>query len=263
MMRIVDVHPVAEVFKRLGEAEHAALRKDIVAYGQARPIALYDGMVWDGRERFNICEAPKFSILRSPWDAIKYVLLRHTRYGKPNSKTRIAALKVLHRIVDDKYVQQQQEARSKWKKSARRWFKDIHQPTEKMPCAVCNKHAAFVHAHHLLPLAIQFELGIESEEADHSFEWLCPVHHKYVHMMISVYITQTRSGDFLDCIPDHMVDEWTAVERVFKQCSALYELYGGAVHMYDAAWDVRTESHRRLIGDIKGIDGKQEVAAAG
>jgi len=46
-------------------------------------------------------------------------------------------------------------------------------------------------------------------------------------MMISVYITDMRTGDFLDHIPDHRLDEWDGVERIFRQSTKLFEGYGG------------------------------------
>jgi hypothetical protein len=46
-------------------------------------------------------------------------------------------------------------------------------------------------------------------------------------MMISVYITNTRPGDFLDHIPDHWVDEWLGVEKVFGESMKLFEECGG------------------------------------
>ena len=92
-------------------------------------------------------------------------------------------------------------------------------------CEVCNDHAEFVHAHHTLPLSVQFELGLILPV--HNFNWLCPTHHRYVHMMISVYVTNTRSGNFLDHIPDHRVDEWLGVERVFGKSMELFEEHGG------------------------------------
>lgn len=227
--RVLDVHPLAKEFPGCSDKDYAALVADIKAVGQKRPIALFEGMIWDGRERYWACRdlhiLPKFRILRRKDEPIIYLIQREraNRYGGPNTDERRAALDVLQRIYRDEWARDAKARRSAWIARARAEFRDVVSVPQ--PCAVCNKHVDFVHAHHCLPLHLQFELGLEC--TDHTHDWLCPVHHKGVHRLISVYITATRPGDFLDRIPPWLQDEWLAVERVYSRGGALYQNYGG------------------------------------
>lgn len=223
-----DIHPLTGQFPSVTAAQYAKLKQDMRTNGQKRPIALYEGMVWDGRARLQVCEdlglKPKVRFLRPKDQPVAYLLYRHDRYGEPNSVERSAALDVLWRTGHDDWVADYKRRRSEWLRGARNDFKAII-PKRVQNCEVCNNHAEFVHAHHTLPLSVQFELGLILPV--HDFNWLCPTHHRYVHMMISVYITNTRPGDFLDHISDNRVDEWLGVERVFGESMKLFEEYGG------------------------------------
>ncbi|KRP89220.1 hypothetical protein AOQ73_26730 [Bradyrhizobium pachyrhizi] len=57
-----------------------------------------------------------------------------------------------------------------------------------------------------------------------------------MHMMISVYMTETRSGDFLDRIPDRALDQWHAVGRVFLAAVDLFRSIGG-MHQNGLGYD--------------------------
>ena len=223
-----DIHPLTGQFPSVTTAWYKKLKRDIRANGQKRPIALYEGMVWDGRARLMACGdlglKPKVRILRPKDQPVAYLLYRHDRYGEPDTTERKAALDVLWRTIHDDWIADFKRRRSEWLREARNDFKAIV-PKRVQNCEVCNNHAEFVHAHHTLPLSVQFELGLTLPV--HDFSWLCPTHHRHVHMMISVYITNTRSGDFLDHIPDHRVDDWLGVEKVFGKSMKLFEEYGG------------------------------------
>jgi hypothetical protein len=67
------------------------------------------------------------------------------------------------------------------------------------PCVACGKHINFVHAHHSFPLSLQFECGMD--EPIHDYQWLCPVHHKRVHILLSGYLLGSRDLCFLEGIP--------------------------------------------------------------
>jgi hypothetical protein len=99
--------------------------------------------------------------------------------------------------------------RSEWIRQARAEFEDwVREKRE--PCAVCKRHIEFVHAHHSFPLSLQFECG--PDEAIHDYEWLCPIHHKRVHMLLSGYLLGSRDLSFLDGIPAEFTEEWLAIE---------------------------------------------------
>lgn len=226
-----DVHPVSGHFPSVTPEQYRKLKRDIGARGQDRPIALYEGKVWDGRARPQICEElglkPKIRILRPKDRPVAYLLYRHDRYGEPSTSERSAALDTLWRVDQDEWIAEYKSRRAKWLREARNDFKAIA-PRRVENCEVCNDHAQFVHTHHTLPLGIQFELGLILPV--HEFDWLCPTHHRHVHMLIIVYITATRDGGFLNRIPDHHIDEWDGVERVFAKSMKLFESFGGLHH---------------------------------
>jgi hypothetical protein len=60
-----DIHPLSGHFPSVTAAQYKKLKRDIRANGQMRPIALYEGMVWDGRARLQIA-APIVRSLDSP-----------------------------------------------------------------------------------------------------------------------------------------------------------------------------------------------------
>jgi len=69
--------------------------------------------------------------------------------------------------------------KKEWVKHARKAFK----PTGKTVCAICGEHDSITDAHHIYPLSMQFDDGVELPIQD--YVWLCPNHHKYIHLSIS------------------------------------------------------------------------------
>jgi hypothetical protein len=221
------VHPVANRFPSIDGDAFKALVDDIRKNGQRRPIALFQGQVWDGRARLDACRQlgiqPKYLLIRRR-DPIIYLIQRHDRYGAPRSPERTEALKVLQEIDTPDFRTAAKKARAEWIAEARRDFRNFVAKKYE-PCAACGKHIEFVHAHHSLPLNIQFDMGIES--ANHDHDWLCPVHHRIVHAFVSIYIIGSRNGEILDNIPPHLDEDWASSERVFRRGMNLFEQYGG------------------------------------
>jgi len=232
-----EIHPIAEKFPSISKSAYQRLKRDISCLGQRRPIALFEGMVWDGRARLQACNelelAPKLRILKLKDQPVVYLLKRHDRYGAPRSPERRTALNTLWQIDKPERIVATRHRRTEWLRTARNEFRTIV-PFKVEPCEVCHKYPEFVHAHHILPLGVQFDLGLKYRV--HDFSWLCPIHHRYVHMMISVYITDTRKGDFLGFIPDRAIEEWNAVERVFQKSFDLFTQHGG-LHQNGRGYD--------------------------
>jgi len=57
------------------------------------------------------------------------------------------------------------------------------QPGQRLSCAVCDKYQGVCHAHHVLPLSLQYDLGLTSPIQE--FHWVCPTHHAAFHLVIT------------------------------------------------------------------------------
>lgn len=71
------------------------------------------------------------------------------------------------------------EKKRAWIAKARKSFR----PGERLWCHVCDGYSELTHAHHVLPLSRQYDLGMQ--EPDQDFVWLCPNHHILVHIYLS------------------------------------------------------------------------------
>lgn len=60
----MDYHPIAKLFPMMGQDELTTMAADIKEHGLHRPIVLLDGMILDGRNRYEACKisgiAPRF-----------------------------------------------------------------------------------------------------------------------------------------------------------------------------------------------------------
>jgi hypothetical protein len=210
----------------------SALVRDIRENGQHLPIVLYQGMVWDGRARLRVCTLlgikPWLVPLRRRDPVELYIASNYDRMGEPQSTKRREIVESLSTADSAEGLIRAKAQRAKWIKDARAEFNDLIRDRRE-PCAVCGKHIDFVHAHHCFPLSLQFECG--ASEPIQDYEWLCPIHHKYVHVLLSGYLLGSRDLSFLESIPDHAVDEWHAIERSATKgidlcCEALGKVHG-------------------------------------
>jgi ParB-like chromosome segregation protein Spo0J len=59
----LEPHPLAALFPPIPEEELAELGRDIALHGQLEPIALYQGKILDGVNRYKACRRMN----REPW----------------------------------------------------------------------------------------------------------------------------------------------------------------------------------------------------
>ena len=74
---------------------------------------------------------------------------------------------------------QRQSGKDKWVAAARASF----MPSDREACYICRQHLGITHAHHVIPLADQYERGFK--QPDHAHAWLCPNHHAIIHLFLS------------------------------------------------------------------------------
>jgi len=74
------------------------------------------------------------------------------------------------------------ESRLEWLSEARKTF----YPQNRTSCVICGKYLQLCHAHHVMPLFLQWELGVA--EPLHEYQWLCPTHHELAHRHIHALV---------------------------------------------------------------------------
>lgn len=62
------VHPAAELFPMIKDAELGLLVEDIVEHGLREPILVYQGLILDGRNRLRACEIAGVEPRFVEWD---------------------------------------------------------------------------------------------------------------------------------------------------------------------------------------------------
>lgn len=88
----------------------------------------------------------------------------------------------LARAIEERFSQLSKEARRRketWIAYARSDF----EPSPRSNCEVCGKFRGVAQAHHVFPLALQFDRG--ASLPDHEHVWLCPTHHAMLHLLIA------------------------------------------------------------------------------
>jgi hypothetical protein len=92
----LPIHPAANLFPMLEDEDLAKLAEDIATRGQQVPIALFDGKILDGRNRFMACQTRGIK----PWttdvttdDPYAFVMSAnmHRRHLKPGQRAMIAS----------------------------------------------------------------------------------------------------------------------------------------------------------------------------
>lgn len=81
-----------------------------------------------------------------------------------------------------------QKRKDVWIENARRRFN----PGRREACYVCGKFAAVTQAHHVIPLADQYDQ--EFEEPNQEFVWLCPTHHAAVQVLVGPHDDAASRG---------------------------------------------------------------------
>jgi hypothetical protein len=222
VMTELQIHPLVGQLPKLESPFFEILLRDMRSNGQHLPIVLYEGMIWDGRARYDACRGlgiqPWLVPLRRQDPLHFYILANEERCGEPHSPARKLIVDTLEKAGSREGRAEMRARRSRWIKTARAEFEEWERG-ERQPCAVCKKYIAFAHAHHSFPLSLQFECGVDQPIHDH--QWLCPVHHKYVHVLLNGHLLGSNDLSFLDCIPDSEAEEWIAIEQCAKAGSDL------------------------------------------
>jgi ParB-like chromosome segregation protein Spo0J len=92
----VKVHPYAELFPMIPDAELAELAKDIAEHGLREPVVMYQDMILDGRHRLRACEIANIEPRTVPYrgeDPLAYVISKnlHRRHLTESQRAMVAA----------------------------------------------------------------------------------------------------------------------------------------------------------------------------
>jgi len=87
-------------------------------------------------------------------------------------------------------------------------------PSQREVCRVCGRFQSLTHAHHVVPLTMQFDRGFEQPE--HNHVWLCPTHHAAVHILIGQAMAKQKkaSGACINLVCDLQPEEFRKVLEV-------------------------------------------------
>ena len=120
----------------------------------------------------------------------------------------LAALSVSQRAsIAARMMSGARPRRKDWMQAARASFA----PSEREACAACGKYQSVSQAHHIYPLAQQYEDGRDQPCHDHV--WLCPTHHMVVHEIIDGLIRNVCPS--LDGVPPYERDTCDGFAALF------------------------------------------------
>lgn len=72
----MNVHPVADIFPRMGDAEYQALKADIATHGQREPVWTWRDQIIDGRHRVRACDELGHLCLRREYEGDESTLVQ-------------------------------------------------------------------------------------------------------------------------------------------------------------------------------------------
>jgi ParB-like chromosome segregation protein Spo0J len=106
-------HKLSNIFPLLEGEKLLAFKKDIQENGQREPIALYNGQILDGRNRYKACKGlgiePKFIRLPPDTDPVKYIVSAnlHRRHLKESQRAMVAAKIADLKLGDNQHSQKE------------------------------------------------------------------------------------------------------------------------------------------------------------
>jgi hypothetical protein len=186
-----DLHPAAQAIPAISNEAFAELKRDIARNGQRRAVVMFQGMIFDGFARYEACVSlglvPRVRILRDRDPGMWLLRANLARCGEPRSPERDVVCNGLNLLWTKDWKTKAAQQQAEWIAQARKDFR-FHSRGWPFPerCAVCGLREEYSHAHHVLPLSVQYEIGIDQPLQD--IEWLCVLHHKEVHRLISLEI---------------------------------------------------------------------------
>jgi N6-adenosine-specific RNA methylase IME4/ParB-like chromosome segregation protein Spo0J len=98
MEQNIDAHPYAKMFPRMADAAFEELKRDIQLNGLRQPIILYQGLILDGRHRYQACsdldiEGAQEVFAGTDDEALQYVISTnlHRRHLNESQRAMVAA----------------------------------------------------------------------------------------------------------------------------------------------------------------------------
>jgi len=130
--------------------------------------------------------------------------------AREESHNRRALLAAEIGLASNRLQRDRQRRKNAWIAAARLAF----DPGARSRCACCGKYEGLTEAHHILPLAVQYDAGAVSPIHEHI--WLCPTHHAAQHVFISALLANKTVR--ISGVPPAETD---ALHRLNVRCVAL------------------------------------------
>ena len=123
-----------------------------------------------------------------------YKVARNTEAEWKVAEIRVRAERRIGQFLNEikGHKQQVQAQKTDWILKARLNF----DPGKPDNCHICGRYKSITHAHHIIPLAMQFNRGFAIP--DNTFVWLCPNHHAAIHLAIELVVNENTKGWFYE-----------------------------------------------------------------
>ena len=112
LKKLYELHPAAELFPLMTDAEFAGLKADIDEYGQREDIIAWKGKIIDGRNRLRACQElgiePSIADLDDHHDPITYVISHnlHRRHLTTTQRSSVAGKVATMRRGDNQHTKE-------------------------------------------------------------------------------------------------------------------------------------------------------------
>ena len=192
--------------------EYNGLEQSLLTEGCRDALVVWDNILIDGHNRYEICQKHGIVFKTVGMDFENRDEVKAWRIINFCKQDRMKKLPPIDRVFLAVKLKKIWSAQKKEKQARKnKWIQESYNTftkSEKQPCFICGKYKHFCDAHHLIPLAEQYNLGLK--KPNHTHVWLCPTHHAITHY-------------FMKCVKDIRKD--IGAEFSTEELSSLSDIF--------------------------------------